>query len=66
MDYTDPSGLHTPRTLGDAATDYDWGSHYVVIDLNTFQVVDFLSPFNYHYTQTGGRTYSLSNITQIG
>lgn len=65
IDYTDPSGLKTPRWLGEAATDFNWGSHYIVIDLDTFQVVEFLSPFNYHYTIEGGRTYSLSNITQI-
>lgn len=66
IDYTDPSGLKTPRWLGEAATDFNWGSHYIVIDLDTFQVVEFLSPFNYHYTKDGGRTYTLSNITQIG
>lgn len=66
MNYFDPSGLETPRWLGDAPTDSAWGSHYIVIDLNTFKVIDFLSPFNYHYTQDGGRTYSLGNITRIG
>lgn len=66
MDWIDPSGLKTPRWLGDAATDFDWGSHYIVIDLNTFSVVEFLSPFNFHYTQQGGRTYTLTNISMIG
>lgn len=66
MDWFDPSGLKTPRWLGDAATDFDWGSHYIVIDLNTFNVIEFLSPFNFHYTQQGGRTYTLTNISKIG
>lgn len=66
MDWNDPSGLKTPRWLGDTPTDFNWGSHYIVIDLNTFAVVEFLSPFNYYYTDKGGRTYTLSNISQLG
>ena len=65
MDYTDPSGLKTPRTLGKEPTDFIWGKHYIVIDLDTFKVVEFLSPFNYHYTKEGGRTFSLSQMTRI-
>lgn len=65
MDYFDPSGQKTPRTLGKEPVDSTWGDHYIVIDLNTFKVVEFLSPFNFHYTKDGGRTYS-SNVTKIG
>lgn len=65
MDFTDPSGLRTPRTLGKEPTDFDWGNHYIVIDLDTFQIVEFLSPFNHHYTTNGGRTFSLSNVTRV-
>ncbi|MBP1903810.1 hypothetical protein J2Z32_000422 [Paenibacillus turicensis] len=65
MNYIDPSGLKTPRTLGNSSTDFDWGNHYIVINLDTFEVAEFLSPFNYHYTKDGGRTYSLNNVTRV-
>lgn len=65
MDYRDPSGLLTPRTFGTGASDFTYGSNYIVIDLNTFQVVEFLSPFNFHYTKEGGRTFTLSDPEHI-
>ncbi|MEC0180358.1 hypothetical protein P4H61_02435 [Paenibacillus peoriae] len=65
MDYTDPSGLKTPRTFGTGHADFSYGPNYIVIDLDKFQVCEFLSPFNYFYTTSGGRTYSLNNLQKI-
>ncbi|NDO45305.1 hypothetical protein [Clostridium sp. MD294] len=66
IDYFDVSGQKTPRTFGEGPVDFDYGRNYIVIDLNTFEVCEFLSPFNYHYTQNGGRTFTLSNLQQAG
>jgi hypothetical protein len=41
------------------------GASYI-IDLNKFVVVDFLSGFNFYYTGDGGRTYTASNLAQLG
>lgn len=60
MDWYDLSGMKTPRTFGEGPYDFSYGPNYIVIDLDTFQVCDFLSPFNYHYTPSGGRTYELT------
>ncbi|MBE0337294.1 hypothetical protein [Paenibacillus sp. 23TSA30-6] len=65
MDYFDLSGLKTPRTFGTEHTDFSYGPNYIVINLDTFQVCEFLSPFNYHYTSDGGRTYSLTKLQKI-
>ncbi|WP_318062666.1 hypothetical protein [Clostridium boliviensis] len=65
IDYYDLSGLKTPRTFGEGYADFSYGPNYIVIDLDTFQVCDFLSPFNYHYTPEGGRTYSLTNLIGV-
>lgn len=65
MDYFDPSGLKTPRTFGEGYADFSYGPNYIVINLDTFEVCEFLSPFNYHYTTDGGRTFSLTNLRQI-
>ncbi|OMF70059.1 hypothetical protein BK143_18535 [Paenibacillus peoriae] len=65
MDYTDPSGLQTPRTFGTGEADFSYGPNYIVINLDTFQVCEFLSPFNYFYTSDGGRTYSLTKLQKI-
>ncbi len=40
------------------------GYNFIVIDLDKFQVCEFLSPFNYFYTEEGKRTYSLTNVVQ--
>ena len=64
MDWYDPSGLKTPRTFGEGEFDFAYGPSYIVIDLDTFQVCDFLSPFNYNY-QYGGRQYTLTNVEQL-
>jgi len=65
IDYFDLSGLKTPRTFGDGYADFSYGPNYIIIDLDTFQVCDFLSPFNYHYTTEGGRSYSLTNLMGV-
>ncbi len=65
MRWEDPvTGLTTPRTLGDAPDDEYYGPHYLVIDLDTNQVVDFVSVFNYFYV-IHGRIPTMSNLTQI-
>lgn len=61
--YYDPSGLKTPRTFGEGHSD-NIGYNFIVIDLDKFQVCEFLSPFNYFYTEEGKRTYSLTNVVQ--
>lgn len=65
MYWEDPiTGLTTPRTLGDAPEDAEYGPHYLVIDLNTNQVVDFVSLFNYYYGSYG-RKASYSNLRKV-
>lgn len=66
MNWYDPSGMKTPRTFGEGPLDFSYGSNYIVINLDTFQVCEFLSPFNYHYTQDGGRTFTLTNLRRLG
>lgn len=72
MDYTDPTGLQTPRCINylDPLSDARWndGKHnsYIIVDLNTFTVVDFLSSFNYYYTKNGGRTYTANITSRLG
>lgn len=65
IDWFDPSGMRTPRTFGEGPYDFSYGPNYIVINLDTFQVCEFLSPFNYHYTQDGGRTFTLTNLRQL-
>lgn len=65
INYFDVSGKKTPRTFGEDLSDFDYGPNYIVIDLNTFEVCEFLSPFNYHYTKDGGRTFTLNNVQQV-
>ena len=64
MNYTDLSGIKTPRVFGEEATDFEYGPSYLVVDLDTLKVVDYISPFNYYY-QVGGRTYTSSNVQQL-
>lgn len=65
MDYKDLSGLETPRTFGTGADDFSYGPSYIVINLDKAEVCDFLSPFNYNYTEQGGRKFTLSNLHLI-
>ena len=65
MYWEDPvTGLRTPRILGDDPLDEYYGPHYLVIDLETDQVVDFVSNFNYFY-KIHGRIATMSNISPI-
>lgn len=65
MHWEDPvTGLTTPRILGDDPVDAYFGPHYLVVDLNTDEVVDFLSNFNYFYA-FNLRTYTTSNLAPI-
>lgn len=66
INWFDPSGMKTPRTFGEGPYDFSYGPNYIVINLDTFEVCEFLSPFNYHYTQDGGRTFTLTNLQQLG
>ena len=61
INYFDPSGLKTPRTFGEGYADYT-DHNFIIIDLDTFQVCEFLSPFNYFYTEQGGRKFTLDNL----
>lgn len=62
QDYFDLSGLKTPRTFGEGAHDFSYGPNYIVINMDTNEVCEFLSPFNIHFTPDGGRTYSLTSL----
>lgn len=62
QDYFDLSGLKTPRTFGEGAYDFSYGPNYIVINLDTNEVCEFLSPFNINFTPDGGRTYSLTSL----
>lgn len=64
ISWEDPSQQLTPRTFGND-TDFYYGHHYIVIDLDTSTVRDFISSYNYNYTERGGYTYTVSNITTI-
>ena len=65
MYWEDPiTGLKTPRYLGDYPDDEEFAPHYLVIDLNTDEVVDFVSKFNYFYL-INGRESTISNLIQI-
>lgn len=65
MSWEDPiTGLKSPRTLGDHYYDQDNGPHYIVFDLDTNEVVDFVSVLNYPYMGLG-RVPSMSNLEQI-
>lgn len=66
INWYDPSGMETPRTFGEGPLDFSYGANYIVINLDTFEVCEFLSPFNYHYTKQGDRTFSLTNLRQLG
>lgn len=61
INYIDPSGLKTPRTFGEGYADYT-DHNFIIIDLDKFQVCEFLSPFNYFYTEQGGRKFTLNNL----
>ena len=58
------TGLRTPRYLGDNPDDALYGPHYLVIDLNTEQVVDFVSSFNYFYL-INQRKHTFNNLNKI-
>lgn len=63
MDWTDVTGTETPRRFIDA--DMVFGPHYVVIDMNTNQVVDFASPYNYLWATEqikGSASFTRTNI----
>lgn len=65
MYFEDPvTGLTTPRVLGDGPDDADYAPHYLIVDLNTNKVVDFVSVFNYFYL-IHGRIPSVSNLVLI-
>lgn len=65
INWYDPSGLKTPRTFGEGELDFSYGPSYIVVNLDTFEVCEFLSPFNYHYTADGGRTFTLTNLRKL-
>lgn len=63
MNYFDATGRETPRRLD--ALDMEYGPHYIVIDMNTNQVVDFASPYNYLWQSgqiTGSASFTATNI----
>ena len=63
MDSHDATGKETPRRLD--SNDIASGPHYIVIDMNTNQVVDFASPYNFLWQSgqtTGSPTFSRTNI----
>ena len=60
MDWYDATGQKTPRNFDEA--DIKLGPHYIVIDLNTNQVVDFASPYNYLWLT--GDTKGSATFTQ--
>lgn len=63
MDWNDVTGTRTPRRFTQA--DMVFGPHYIVIDMNTNQVVDFASPYNYLWATeeiTGSATFTRENI----
>lgn len=65
MSWNDPfTDLKSPRPLGDDELDRELGPHYVVFDLNTNELVDFVSLFNYPYMRLG-REAHMSNLQQI-
>lgn len=65
MKWEDPVlGLETPRVLGDDVLDSYFGPHYLVVDLNTNEVIDFVSDFNFFYASQS-RTSSASNLILI-
>lgn len=66
INWYDPSGMETPRTFGEGPSDFSYGANYIVINLDTFEVCEFLSPFNYHYTKQGDRTFSLTDLRRLG
>lgn len=66
INWYDPSGMETPRTFGEGLYDFSYGANYIVINLDTFEVCEFLSPFNFHYTKDGGRTFILNNLQRLG
>lgn len=65
MYWEDPiTGLTSPRILGDSYYDEDMGPHYVVFDLDTNELVDFVSILNYPYMRLG-REPNMSNLRQF-
>lgn len=50
--------------LGDDILDSYFGPHYLVVDLNTNEVIDFISDFNYFY-KIEGRKATLNNLIPI-
>lgn len=60
MDWYDATGQKTPCNFDEA--DIKLGPHYIVIDLNTNQVVDFASPYNYLWLT--GDTKGSATFTQ--
>lgn len=65
MYWEDPiTGLTSPRILGDSYYDEDMGPHYVVFDLDTNELVDFVSILNYPYIRLG-REPNMSNLRQF-
>ena len=63
MDWNDVTGTRTPRRF--TAADMVFGPHYIVIDMNTNQIVDFASPYNYLWATeeiTGSAAFTRTNI----
>lgn len=65
MKWEDPVlKLRTPRILGDDILDEYFGPHYLVVDLNTDEVIDFASPFNRVYAHKE-RENEITNVFSI-
>lgn len=63
MNYFDATGRETPRRFD--SLDMENGPHYIVIDMDTNQVVDFASPYNYLWLSgqiTGSASFTATNI----
>lgn len=66
MDYSDATGQITPRRFDSA--DIENGPHYIVIDMNTNNVIDFLSAYNYLWLtgQNTGLSISFTATNVLG
>lgn len=59
IDYTDYMGLETPRTLQNLIDINDSRANYLIVDLDTNEVVDFASIANAFYSLGWQETYTL-------
>ncbi len=62
MNYFDATGRETPRRFDSLDMKYD---HYIVIDMDTNELVDFVSPYNYLWQNeqtTGTFSFARTNI----